>query len=119
MRESRPYGSVRGARGETRVPTATEIDPWWAREDSNLQPDRYERSALTIELQARLKNASRHDSLYHSRRAGAERAARPLQPQQPLGVAAQDLRLVLVAQRHGLHPVDAGRVHHERPVHRK
>ena len=25
---------------------------WWAREDSNLQPDRYERSALTIELQA-------------------------------------------------------------------
>src|SRR5258707_1034723 len=27
---------------------------WWARQDSNLQPDRYERSALTIELQARL-----------------------------------------------------------------
>jgi hypothetical protein len=26
---------------------------WWARQDSNLQPDRYERSALTIELQAR------------------------------------------------------------------
>src|SRR5262245_41682473 len=25
---------------------------WWARQDSNLQPDRYERSALTIELQA-------------------------------------------------------------------
>src|SRR6516225_3649278 len=25
----------------------------WAREDSNLQPDRYERSALTIELRAR------------------------------------------------------------------
>jgi hypothetical protein len=25
---------------------------WWAREDSNLQPDRYERSALTIELRA-------------------------------------------------------------------
>src|SRR5262245_59926383 len=25
---------------------------WWAWEDSNLQPDRYERSALTIELQA-------------------------------------------------------------------
>jgi site-specific DNA recombinase len=25
---------------------------WWAREDSNLQPDRYERPALTIELQA-------------------------------------------------------------------
>ena len=26
---------------------------WWARQDSNLQPDRYERPALTIELQAR------------------------------------------------------------------
>jgi hypothetical protein len=25
---------------------------WWARQDSNLQPDRYERSALTVELQA-------------------------------------------------------------------
>src|SRR6266480_2687143 len=28
-------------------------EKWWAREDSNLQPDRYERSALTIELRAR------------------------------------------------------------------
>jgi hypothetical protein len=27
-------------------------DGWWARQDSSLQPDRYERSALTIELQA-------------------------------------------------------------------
>ena len=27
---------------------------WWARQDSNLQPDRYERSALTVELQAHL-----------------------------------------------------------------
>ncbi len=26
---------------------------WWAGQDSNLQPDRYERSALTIELPAR------------------------------------------------------------------
>jgi hypothetical protein len=25
---------------------------WWARQDSNLQPDRYERPALTIELEA-------------------------------------------------------------------
>ena len=25
---------------------------WWAWQDSNLQPDRYERPALTIELQA-------------------------------------------------------------------
>ena len=28
------------------------IAGWWARQDSNLQPDRYERPALTIELQA-------------------------------------------------------------------
>ena len=26
--------------------------PWWAGQDSNLQPDRYERPALTIELRA-------------------------------------------------------------------
>src|SRR3990172_4202134 len=31
---------------------------WWARQDSNLQPDRYERPALTIELQA-LKSPDR------------------------------------------------------------
>src|ERR1700746_3156007 len=30
---------------------------WWARQDSNLQPDRYERPALTIELQARRRAA--------------------------------------------------------------
>ena len=29
------------------------MNAWLAREDSNLQPDRYERSALTIELRAR------------------------------------------------------------------
>ncbi len=28
------------------------FEGWWARQDSNLQPDRYERPALTIELQA-------------------------------------------------------------------
>src|SRR5947208_13241166 len=35
---------------------------WWARQDSNLQPDRYERPALTIELQAppRTAAARRH-----------------------------------------------------------
>ena len=32
---------------------ATRKQEWWARQDSNLQPDRYERPALTIELQAR------------------------------------------------------------------
>ena len=29
---------------------AVRRNAWWAREDSNLQPDRYERSALTVEL---------------------------------------------------------------------
>ena len=37
------------ARLPTRRPRAKR---WWARQDSNLQPDRYERPALTIELQA-------------------------------------------------------------------
>ena len=32
---------------------------WWARQDSNLQPDRYERPALTIELQAPPRDGSR------------------------------------------------------------
>jgi hypothetical protein len=32
---------------------------WWAREDSNLQPDRYERPALTIELRALASAAER------------------------------------------------------------
>jgi hypothetical protein len=32
---------------------ATGKQRWWARQDSNLQPDGYEPSALTIELQAR------------------------------------------------------------------
>ena len=52
----------------------------------------------------------------HTRLAAAERLALardirprtapagPLQPQQALGVAAQNLGLVLVAQRHGFHP---------------
>ena len=30
---------------------------WWAGQDSNLQPDRYERPALTIELPARPERA--------------------------------------------------------------
>ena len=45
-----PY-SLRLLRGF--APLCREVDlVWWARQDSNLQPDRYERSALTIELQA-------------------------------------------------------------------
>ena len=39
------------ARSRLTAPYNTAIG-WWARQDSNLQPDRYERSALTIELQA-------------------------------------------------------------------
>ena len=34
-------------------------EAWWARQDSNLQPDRYERPALTIELQAPPRAAAR------------------------------------------------------------
>ena len=33
--------------------TASKSKSWWAGQDSNLQPDRYERPALTIELPAR------------------------------------------------------------------
>src|SRR5450631_3596323 len=88
---------------------------WWAWEDSNLQPDRYERSALTIELQARF-NATRRAIYIRSRTATR---ARRSHPQQPFGVAAQYLRLILVAQRHRLHPVDTRRIDHERPVHRE
>jgi hypothetical protein len=36
----------------------------WAREDSNLQPDRYERPALTIELRARI--AARDRRAFHT-----------------------------------------------------
>src|SRR5882672_943135 len=32
--------------------TRSASEGWWARQDSNLQPDRYERPALTIELLA-------------------------------------------------------------------
>ena len=41
---------------------------WWAREDSNLQPDRYERSALTVELRARRaqKNAGATGPSYNA-----------------------------------------------------
>ncbi len=37
---------------------------WWAREDSNLQPDRYERSALTIELRARSSSYSSQTKIW-------------------------------------------------------
>ncbi len=45
-----PRFALRLRRGRaTRSPKG---EAWWARQDSNLQPDRYERPALTIELQA-------------------------------------------------------------------
>ena len=39
--------------------SASGLAMWWARQDSNLQPDRYERPALTIELQARFAQHGR------------------------------------------------------------
>jgi hypothetical protein len=41
-----------GAFGRGSETLGIERTAWWARQDSNLQPDRYERSALTIELRA-------------------------------------------------------------------
>src|SRR5262245_27762897 len=37
---------------DCRAEAGVASEGWWARQDSNLQPDRYERPALTIELQA-------------------------------------------------------------------
>jgi hypothetical protein len=51
---------------------------WWAREDSNLQPDRYERPALTIELRAPaaalLRLSGAHPIQCRARRDNAIRA---------------------------------------------
>ncbi len=51
---------------------------WWAREDLNLQPDRYERSALTIELRARHGDATFYQCTQVSRN-------RPSFPGMPIG----------------------------------
>src|SRR5262249_24642212 len=117
---------------------------WWAREDSNLQPDRYERSALTIELRARCLRTRPAPPAPHTM-PGRERQSRRgprggcmeigagesrrnsafgdrrdrLHFEKPLGVAAQDLDLVLIAQRHGLHPLHRRLVGDEGPVDRK
>src|ERR1700761_3727818 len=53
--------------------TAKPLIHWWARQDSNLQPDRYERPALTIELQAPALIAESH-------RAPAGGGGAPLNP---------------------------------------
>ena len=51
---------------------------WWARQDSNLQPDRYERPALTIELQAPSQVAAQQPAadrlLYYRRWSGGATA---------------------------------------------
>src|SRR5262249_30296864 len=51
-------------------------ESWWAREDSNLQPDRYERSALTIELRARCAQAQAAPRAPHTM-PRRERQSRP------------------------------------------
>ena len=59
-RQQRPYAGYlnpRNARKTRAIPqrlanAGSYRSAWWARQDSNLQPDRYERPALTIELQA-------------------------------------------------------------------
>src|SRR5690606_22484125 len=53
---------------------ASKITCWWAWQDSNLQPDRYERSALTIELQALLTASAEAASPYND---AGRRAIRP------------------------------------------
>src|SRR5262249_30070329 len=56
---------------------------WWAREDSNLQPDRYERSALTVELRARQAKRGVRPNTMHAR-------ARQLRPPSRRGRCAKD-----------------------------
>src|SRR5262245_11896830 len=114
---------------------------WWAREDSNLQPDRYERSALTVELRARGQGGTRDPNTMcarerQSRRDPARPIRRkwehanpaasshdsvggPLHAKQPLGIAAQDLDLVLLAQRHRFHPLHRRLVGDKGPIHRE
>jgi hypothetical protein len=47
------FGAAAFAIGWHAEPKRHRREGWWAREGSNLQPDGYEPSALTIELQAR------------------------------------------------------------------
>src|SRR5262245_51016991 len=66
-------GKMRGKDRENESKNRRMIFRWWAREDSNLQPDRYERSALTIELRA-LQAPSINA---HGRRATPSSPSRP------------------------------------------
>lgn len=73
--------------------TATRQTCWWAGQDSNLQPDRYERPALTIELPARrrtrpVERPCLRTSLRDAQRTAARRSVRPvrsLSPHQRVG----------------------------------
>ena len=55
--------TIHALRSKTRRETCP-ID-WWACLDSNQEPDRYERPALTIELQARQASRRRHATVPH------------------------------------------------------
>ena len=65
QRPSRDLSEIKRGMKKPAVPRIGK--EWWARQDSNLQPDRYERPALTIELQAR--NLVRTDIQYPFRPA--------------------------------------------------
>ena len=58
---------------------------WWARQDSNLQPDRYERPALTIELQALKASVSRYTMGAERNETAFQSIFRLLPPAQRVG----------------------------------
>ena len=63
---------------------------------------------------ARTADAQENGAAESPRKPGFERIG--LHLEKPLGVAAQDLDLVLVAQRHSLHPLHRRLVGDERPI---
>ena len=52
LQDVRDNVATRRMRGSTISAEPAREDGWWARQDSNPQPSRYERPALTIELRA-------------------------------------------------------------------
>jgi hypothetical protein len=62
VQKPRRFGAFRTPAGNLRECGTA----WWSREDSNLQPDRYERSALTIELRARSVRAQAAPRAIHA-----------------------------------------------------
>ena len=97
-----------GATARKRTPASSPEHPQTARSDPILVPalsrDRYRfRGCYGSASSARLcASSTRYDP-------GQVPPRRPLHPQQSLGVAAENLDLVLVAQRHRLHPLRGGR----------